>query len=72
MKGLRSMKILLACTKWTRRKVRNYGVIADVLLRLNLKLRGQCYNGAVSMSSGVGCMQAVFTHCTKFSLCRYH
>lgn len=49
-----------------------YGVIADVLLRLNLKLRGQCYNGAVSMSSGVGCMQAVFTHCTKFSLCRYH
>ena len=33
-----------------------YGVITDVLLRLNLaisKLRGQCYDGASSMSGQV-------------------
>ena len=52
-----------------------YGVIADVLLRLNLavsKVCGQCYDGAASISgarSGVVARmhavepRAVFTHC---------
>ena len=57
-----------------------YGVIADVLLRLNLavsKVRGQCYDGAASMSgakSGVVARmhavepRAVFTHCYGHAL----
>lgn len=57
-----------------------YGVITDVLLRLNLsisKVRGQCYDGAATMSgrkSGVVTRlcaaepRAVFTHCYGHSL----
>ena len=57
-----------------------YSVITDVLLRLNLaisKVRGQCYDGAATMSgkkSGVATKlsaaepRAVFTHCYGHSL----
>ena len=57
-----------------------YGVITDVLLRLNLavsKVRGQCYDGASAMSgakSGVVARvhavepRAVFTHCYGHAL----
>ena len=57
-----------------------YGVISDVLLRMNLavsKVRGQCYDGAAAMSgakSGVVARlyavdpRAVFTHCYGHAL----
>ncbi len=70
------MRNLLASTRWIL--LRLLATIHDVLLRVNVsitKLRGQCYDGASSMSGSRGVAiqlqkepRAVYTYCYGHAL----